>query len=68
MSASAWKINPSRPSPGWLVLIGPYDPEFVESLKAAIPAADREWYPVLKGWKFRESHRGAVEALIERHS
>jgi hypothetical protein len=68
MSVSAWKINPSRPSPGWLVLIGPYDPEFVAALKAAIPPADRDWNEVLRGWKFRESYRADVEALIERHS
>jgi hypothetical protein len=68
MSASTWKINASRPSPGWLVLIGPYDAEFVVDLKAAIPAKDREWNDVLKGWKSRESYRAAVEALIEKHS
>jgi hypothetical protein len=68
MSAATWKINPSRPSPGWLVLIGPYDAEFVVALKAAIPARDREWNEILKGWKFKESYRAVVEALIEKHS
>lgn len=63
-----WKINPCHRSPGWLILIGPYDDEFKESLKAAIPTRDREWLPVAKAWKFRDTHRAKVEALIEAHA
>lgn len=68
MSASTWKISPSHRSAGWLVLLGPYDAEFVVSLKAAIPPSDREWNSVTKAWKFREAYRADVEALIERFS
>jgi len=65
---STWKFNKSHNKPGWLVLLGPYDDAFKEALKATIPAADREWLPVAKAWKFRESYRSEVEALIERFS
>ena len=65
---STWKINKSHNKPGWLVLLGPYDDAFKESLKATIPAADREWLPVAKAWKFRETYRSEVEALIARFS
>ncbi len=65
---STWKINESRKSLGWLVLIGPYDEAFKEALKAAIHPEDREWVPTLKAWKFRAEHRAVVEKLIEAHA
>ncbi len=65
---TTWKINTSHNTKGWLVLLGPYDAAFKEELKALIPEVDREWLPVAKAWKFHESYRAAVEALIERFS
>ena len=63
-----WKINPSRPSPGWWVLIGPYDTEFVAALKRTVPASAREWNPILKAWKFHGDYKADVELLIETAS
>jgi hypothetical protein len=64
MSASTWKISESRKSPGWLVIIGPYDAAFVEDLKAAVHPRDREWMPTAKAWKVRATRRAEVEKLI----
>lgn len=50
------------------MLLGPYDESFKNDLKDLIPASDREWLPVAKAWKFRDTYRAEVESLVERHS
>jgi hypothetical protein len=65
---SAWKLTESKRSPGVWVLIGPYDPDFLDDLKAAVPPDARTWDPVLKGWRIRgEVAVAAARRVVEMY-
>lgn len=57
------RATPSRKRPGWLVVLGGYDPGFVEAIKRQVPSCDREWNPALKGWMVHERHAETLAAL-----
>ena len=65
MGSRAWKINQSKLDRGWLVVIGPFDEEFVAAIKSRIRG--RRWDPKLKAWKVREAEREELERIIEEH-
>ena len=47
------------------VLRSPYDPDFVNELKAAVPSYDREWDPAEKCWSINLDHQPVVMELVE---
>lgn len=61
-----WRVSESKRREGWLVVIGPYDVEFVAALKEAVPASLRSWEPVGRFWNVHGSCRAQVEQLIAR--
>lgn len=63
----SWKLNKSHKGP-WVVLIGPYDEDFVAELKDIVPPDDREWRSVARAWRIDERWESAVRDLIDRWS
>lgn len=57
-------IEPSDdgPGPGFLILT-PYDPVWVERIKALIPSRDRRFWEASSGWWIAEAHRDVVMHL-----
>lgn len=49
-----------------LVLIGPYDPELIEKIKA-LPRRWRTWNPILQAWMLADEAEQAVLDMIARH-
>jgi hypothetical protein len=72
---SMWRINKSVRNPGWLVLIGHFDEEFLEefkraeefleAFKRAVPVSDRVWNQTGNYWLFRDEHELKVQAVID---
>ncbi|MCH9637750.1 MAG: hypothetical protein K0U16_07385 [Gammaproteobacteria bacterium] len=62
-----WKLNKSQKGP-WLLLIGPYDEDFVQELKDLVPPEDREWRDVTKAWRIADHWEPQVRELIARWS
>jgi hypothetical protein len=58
------KLN-KHPSGKWLVLVGPYDEELKEALKAIVPPSEREWRPAAGCWRIGLEYEDAVRELIE---
>jgi hypothetical protein len=64
----AWKLTkPRGHHEGWLVLIGPYDDDFIADIKK-IEAGHRRWVPQLRAWFVHESVEERVQRIIRRHS
>ena len=66
--SARWKANPSKRRPGWLVVIGPFDQDFVDDLKRSIALSFRTWDDVLRAWLVHESRASDLAQCIERHS
>lgn len=58
------KINPSRDGKAVIVL-GPYDEGFVETLKRKVPPHAREWKPVARCWRIAAEYEGPAREAIE---
>lgn len=58
------KVNPSRDGKA-VIVIGPYDEDFVTVLKAKVPAHAREWKPVAKCWRIDAHYENAAREAIE---
>lgn len=65
---SRWKLNESKRRAGWLVLIGPYDPEFLAEFKRRVPQNARIWEPGLRAWLVKVEVRELVEEIVDKHS
>ncbi|MGD9752125.1 MAG: hypothetical protein AB7W59_14130 [Acidimicrobiia bacterium] len=51
--------------PSWLYCDFPYDPDYVEAIKKAVPGAQRSWDPKAKRWAIHCNYRLAVEQAFE---
>lgn len=57
------KLSPSRTGEHH-VLVGPYDPDLIAKLKAAVPPSHREWRPRAKVWRILPPYEQAVRDII----
>jgi hypothetical protein len=63
-----WKISESRKHEGWFVVIGPKDDDFIADLKAAVPAAYREWNGDLRAWLVHGDFIEDVRRIVAAHT
>lgn len=63
----AWRVTASVRNPGWFILIGPYDPEFLRDFKLSVAARHRTWKPGLRAWAFHADAVEVVDELLRRH-
>lgn len=59
------KLNPSA-NGEYFVLCGPYDPDFTEKMKAAVPPQYRQWRPVSKVWRIYAPFDQTVRDLLQK--
>mgnify|MGYP001558341190 CR=1 FL=1 len=53
--------------PDWLLMVSPYNKDFVEQFKATIPSAQRKWDPESKRWLIGEIYAVEIAELIKQH-
>ncbi len=50
-----------------MYLDSPYNPEFIEEMKATVPHEDRKWDPEKKEWWISDAWLDEVDALLFQH-
>lgn len=66
--AKTWSLKPSRKDPNKHVLLGPYDSDFVEDLKQAVPSHARAWRTTAKYWLIDDAYADAAREVIASHT
>lgn len=61
------KIVPSVENPNWVILLTPYNAEFVQDLKFYIPSSYRVWNPDDKHWVISKRYIRDLENLCKTH-
>lgn len=62
--AKTFKINEAQDGEH-IIVIGPYNEDFVEEIKRRIPYTARLWKPVGRFWKIDIEYRSVVQEIID---
>jgi hypothetical protein len=54
-------------TPGWLEVVTPYDPEYLDDMKLFIPYENRRWVPETKSWRIRANEGKYLKQILTKH-